>query len=279
MVHSVLTAFISSYMITTLRIYIYHGPAGTGWRRTFRCLAWQCPLVSPLLSGGSCLSVSLGRRVLDGPPQRWLYHPCRSSWCLSGSETASLYPAVTMDSSSSTWDDWTRSVLQQSLNLNLDSLWTAAAVPFIPSMPAGSDTTCLHPGQHSWQATQFRTLLDPQDPTCPPYFTPTMVIRWHHQERTFGSSHHYFIHKCCNSDEKVRALQKITQILTCKFLGPVLPISLRNSIVCNSICIPIFCQRFHPTYQICLLLSWSLFYCPSHFVYTSLLQNCSLQIY
>ena len=27
--------------------------------------------------------------------------------------------------------------------------WTATAVPFIPSMPAGSDTTCLQPGQHS----------------------------------------------------------------------------------------------------------------------------------
>ena len=130
-----------------------HEPTSSSWLQTYRCLAQQCLLASPLLLRGYCSSVSLGRRVLDGPPQRWWYHP-RRSW---------LVPVRQLNSQSSPRGDdgplftehvadWTRSVLQQSLNSNLDSTelsWTAAAVPYIPSMPAGSDTTCLQPGQHS----------------------------------------------------------------------------------------------------------------------------------
>ena len=133
---------------------MYHEPTSSSWLQAYRCLARQCPLASPLLLWGYCLPVSLGRRVLVGPPQRWLYHP-RRSW---------LVPVRQLDSQSSPHGDdgplftkhvadWTRSVLQQSPSSNLDFTelhsWTATAVPYIPSMPAGSDTTCLQPGQHS----------------------------------------------------------------------------------------------------------------------------------
>ena len=99
-----------------------HEPTSSSWLQTFRCLARQCLLASPLLFQGYCSSVSLDRRILDGLPQRWLYHP-RRSW---------LVPVRQLNGQSSPCSDdgplftehvadWARSVLQQSLNLSLDS--------------------------------------------------------------------------------------------------------------------------------------------------------------
>ena len=100
---------------------MYREPTSNSWLLVYRCLARQCPLVSPLFPmEGYCSSVSLGRCVLDGPPQRWLSHP-RRSW---------LVPVRQLNSQSSPRSDggplltapvadWTRSVLQHSLGSNL----------------------------------------------------------------------------------------------------------------------------------------------------------------
>ena len=77
-------------------------------------------------------------------------------WCLSGSSTANLHPAVTVDPFSPrpwlTGHDPCFSTRPARVLILQNSLtrihpWTAAAVPYIPSMSAGSDTTCLQPGQ------------------------------------------------------------------------------------------------------------------------------------
>ena len=101
---------------------MYHEPTSSSWLQTYRCLARQCPLASPLLLRGYCSSVSLSRRVLDGPPQRWLYHP-RRSWLVPVRQLGSQSSPRGDDGPLFTehMADWTRSVLQQSLNSNLDS--------------------------------------------------------------------------------------------------------------------------------------------------------------
>ena len=136
---------------------MYHEPTSSSWLQAYRCLARQRPQAVPSCFVGYCLSVSFGRHVLDGPPQQWLCHP-RRSWLVPVRQLDSrASSAVTVDPlSPSPWltghdpcfstHSARVSPFQNSLTRTLGQPLLS---PYIPSMPAGSDTACLQPGQHS----------------------------------------------------------------------------------------------------------------------------------
>ena len=137
MVHSVLTVLLVPICLQ-LYVYMYHEPASGSWPQSCRGLARQYPILGlPCFSGMYCSSVSFGRRVLDGPPWRWFPRPHRS-WLVPW--WATRQPILTFERKYGHEREHTNT---------LELSRTAAAVPYIPSIPAGSDATCLQPGQHS----------------------------------------------------------------------------------------------------------------------------------
>ena len=72
----------------------------------------------------------------------------------------------------------------------LNALWDSRCCPFYTLLvPAGNDTPCLQPKGMLIMVTQFRTQLDPQDPTDPPYFVLSTDPWRRHPERAYGLSH------------------------------------------------------------------------------------------